>query len=94
MMSEGMAEQEKPGMIGPKRSRRDEEDCGDMPRSLHASQVQNMCSRETSRTVLIRLIETHKRKACELQALADSLPSKLSPEADEALWSILTSLRS
>ena len=53
----------------------------------------NQCLRETARTRLEYLIASKQREAAELQALADALPARLPPQADEALWRLLGAYR-
>ena len=49
--------------------------------------------REPGRQLIENAIQVHLVTARNLQALLDSIPVKLSPEADEALWQIALNAR-
>jgi hypothetical protein len=49
--------------------------------------------RQDARTAIKEHAERLMRQARELLALLDAIPAKVSPEADAALWTLITSVR-
>lgn len=49
-------------------------------------------SRQTGKAVLLDIINRHRRRADDLQALVEMLPDKLTTQQDDALWGIACSL--
>jgi hypothetical protein len=47
------------------------------------------CGRMSAKNSLKQLIRRKRSEVAQLQALLDELPGKLSPPADEALWSLI-----
>lgn len=51
-----------------------------------------MAGRQTGKLVIKDIILRHQRRIKHLEILLEALPGELTPEQDEALWQIATSL--
>lgn len=51
-----------------------------------------MCARQNGRAVLNDVIHRLRRKADDLEKLANMLPAQPTPEQDQALWNIACDL--
>ena len=51
-----------------------------------------MCGRQSGRAVINDVIHRLRRKADDLEKLANMLPAQLTPEQDQALWNIACDL--
>ena len=51
-----------------------------------------MCGRQNGRAVLNDVIQRLRRKADDLEKLANMLPAQPTPEQDQALWNIACNL--
>ena len=62
-------------------------------KSIKGQMASGMAMRRTARGAMEDEIQNLRRRAEQMETLLGSLPAVLSPEADEALWSLVNASR-